>query len=95
MKGPILVIDAFEESQQGLALGLGKLGFQTMVARTPGDSSLAGASPAPKIAVVDVDGLDDAMIADMPEAVARHAGAPSSAANRSQNAWTVGLENRE
>jgi DNA-binding response OmpR family regulator len=42
-----------------------------MVARTPGDSALAGASPAPKIAVIDVDGLDDAMIADMPELKAK------------------------
>ena len=36
-----------------------------------------------------------AMMADMPEAVARHAGAPSSAASRSQNICTVGFEKRE
>lgn len=71
MKGPVLVIDAFEESQQALAQGLGKLGFQTLGARTPSDPALAGASPAPKIAVVDVDGLDEAMITDMPKLKAR------------------------
>ena len=36
-----------------------------------------------------------ARIADMPEAVATHASAPSSAASRSWNAATVGLVKRE
>jgi DNA-binding response OmpR family regulator len=71
MKGPVLIVDAFEESQQTLAQGLGKLGFQTMVARTPVDPGLAGASPAPKVAVIDVDGLDDAMIAGVPKLKAK------------------------
>jgi DNA-binding response OmpR family regulator len=66
MKGPILIVDAFEESLQALASGLGNLGYQTITARTPGDPSITGLAMAPKIAIVDVDGLDDAMIADMP-----------------------------
>lgn len=66
MKGPILIVDAFEESLQALATGLGKLGYQTVTARTPGDPAIAGLALAPKIAVVDVDGLDDEMIADVP-----------------------------
>jgi DNA-binding response OmpR family regulator len=66
MKGPILLVDAFEESLQALAAGLAGKGYQTVTARTPGDPSVAGLAMAPKIAVVDVDGLDDEMIADMP-----------------------------
>ncbi|MCZ8122885.1 MAG: response regulator [Magnetospirillum sp.] len=60
MKGPVLIVSSAVEVQEALAGGLGKLGFQSVLARSPAVAAELGPGPAPKLAVLDLDGIDPA-----------------------------------